>query len=160
MHSVLNARNHLQYVALRQILATWRHYLYVDFCDLIGCRMDSRLGDELARLRQVKGRSVSLREVERQTGISNEYLSQLERGIAKKPAPDVLQKLAKFYQVPYETLLVSAGYLKEKAEARSRRVIPRDVEAMAQSAQFSGEEWDEVKNFMTFLATKRKPGAK
>ena len=72
----------------------------------------------------------------------------------------MLQKLAKFYQVPYETLLVSAGYLKEKAEARSRRVIPRDVEAMAQSAQFSGEEWDEVKNFMTFLATKRKPGAK
>ena len=93
--------------------------------------MESRLGDELARLRQVKGRSVSLREVERQTGISNEYLSQLERGIAKKPAPDVLQKLAKFYQVPYETLLVSAGYLKEKAEARSRRVIPRDVEAVS-----------------------------
>ncbi|MFZ0761904.1 MAG: helix-turn-helix transcriptional regulator [Candidatus Sulfotelmatobacter sp.] len=118
--------------------------------------MESRLGEELARLRQVKGRSVSLREVERQTGISNEYLSQLERGVASKPAPDVLQKLAKFYGTPYESLLVAAGYLKEKA-GKTPRVIPRDVEAMAQSAQFSGDEWDEVRNFMAFLATKRKP---
>jgi transcriptional regulator with XRE-family HTH domain len=122
--------------------------------------MEHRLGEELARLRQVKGRSVSLREVERQTGISNEYLSQLERGVATKPAPDVLQKLAKFYGAPYESLLIAAGYLKEKSGEKNRRVIPRDVEAMAQSAQFSGEEWEEVRNFMTFLATKRKPGAK
>jgi transcriptional regulator with XRE-family HTH domain len=122
--------------------------------------MEHRLGEELARLRQVKGRSVSLREVERQTGISNEYLSQLERGVATKPAPDVLQKLAKFYGTPYESLLMAAGYLKEKSGEKNRRVIPRDVEAMAQSAQFSGEEWEEVRNFMTFLATKRKPGAK
>lgn len=122
--------------------------------------MEHRLGEELARLRQVKGRSVSLREVERQTGISNEYLSQLERGVATKPAPDVLQKLAKFYGTPYESLLMAAGYLKEKSGEKIRRVIPRDVEAMAQSAQFSGEEWEEVRNFMTFLATKRKPGAK
>ena len=122
--------------------------------------MEHRLGEELARLRQVKGRSVSLREVERQTGISNEYLSQLERGVATKPAPDVLQKLAKFYGTPYESLLMAAGYLKEKSGEKNRRVIPCDVEAMAQSAQFSGEEWEEVRNFMTFLATKRKPGAK
>jgi len=118
--------------------------------------MESKLGEELARLRQVKGRAISLREVERQTGISNEYLSQLERGVATKPAPDLLQKLAKFYGAPYESLLVAAGYLKEKSGERNRRVIPRDVEAIAQSAQFSGDEWEEVRNFMTFLATKRK----
>jgi transcriptional regulator with XRE-family HTH domain len=50
--------------------------------------MGSRLGEELVRLRQVKGAGVSQREVERQTGISKQYLSQLERGIATKPAPD------------------------------------------------------------------------
>jgi HTH-type transcriptional regulator, competence development regulator len=121
--------------------------------------MASTLGEELARLRQVKGRTLSLREVERQTGISNEYLSQLERGVATKPAPDVLQKLAKFYGAPYEALLVAAGYLKEKPVGKDR-VFPRDVEAIAQTAKFSGEEWEEVRNFMTFLATKRKPGSK
>jgi transcriptional regulator with XRE-family HTH domain len=82
---------------------------------LVGFEMASTLGEELARLRQVKGRTLSLREVERQTGISNEYLSQLERGVATKPAPDVLQKLAKFYGAPYEALLIAAGYLKEKS---------------------------------------------
>jgi transcriptional regulator with XRE-family HTH domain len=116
--------------------------------------MASTLGEDLARLRQVKG--VSQREVERQVGISNEYLSQLERGIATKPAPDVLQKLAKFYQVSYESLLVAAGYLKEKAAERGARVIPRDVESVARSAQFSGSEWDEVREFMTFVASKRR----
>jgi transcriptional regulator with XRE-family HTH domain len=116
--------------------------------------MASRLSEDLARLRQVKG--VSQREVERQVGISNEYLSQLERGIATKPAPDVLQKLAKFYQVSYESLLVAAGYLKEKAAEKGPRVIPRDVESVARSAQFSGSEWDEVREFMTFVASKRR----
>ncbi len=120
----------------------------------------STLGEELASLRQVKGRTLSLREVERQTGISNEYLSQLERGVATKPAPDVLQKLAKFYGVPYESLLIAAGYLKEKTSDKSPRVFPRDVEAIAKSAQFSGEEWEEVRSFMTFLASKRKPDTK
>jgi len=118
--------------------------------------MASTLGDELSRLRQVKGRSVSLREVERQTGISNEYLSQLERGLATKPAPAVLQSLAKFYDVPYESLLVAAGYLKEKPIDRDRRVFPRDVETLAKSAQFSATEWREVREFMSFLATKRR----
>lgn len=122
--------------------------------------MATKLGDELARLRQVKGRTISLREVERQTGISNEYLSQLERGVATKPAPDVLQKLAKFYGAPYEALLVAAGYLKEKAVDKNWRVVPHDIEAIAKTAQFSGHEWEEVRSFMTFLATKRKPGTK
>jgi|SRR6266446_650527 transcriptional regulator with XRE-family HTH domain len=122
--------------------------------------MESKLGEELARLRQVKGRNISLREVERQTGISNEYLSQLERGIATKPAPDVLQKLAKFYGVPYESLLVAAGYLKDKTPGRNQRVVPRDVETIAKSAQFSGSEWEEVREFMTFLAVKRNRGSK
>ena len=118
--------------------------------------MALKLGEELARLRQIKGRSVSLREVERQTGVSNEYISQLERGIATKPTPDVLQKLAKFYGVTYESLLIAAGYLKEKPSRDRRRVVPREVEAIAESAQFSGDEWEQVREFMTFLAAKRR----
>jgi len=117
--------------------------------------MASRLGEELAQLRQVKDRKLSLREVERQTGISNEYLSQLERGVATKPAPEILQKLAKFYNVPYDSLLVAAGYLKDKPTDRGRKVVPRDIETLAKSAQFSGAEWQEVREFMSFVAAKR-----
>jgi len=117
--------------------------------------MTTKLGEELSRLRQVRNRNLSLREVQRQTGISNEYLSQLERGIATKPAPDVLQKLAQLYQVPYESLLIATGYLKDRPKDDDGRAIPRDIEAVARSARFTGAEWKEVREFMTFVASKR-----
>jgi len=119
------------------------------------------LGEELRRLRELvgQGKKVSLREIETRTGISNEYLSQLERGVAAKPGPDVLQKLAGFYEVPYESLLVAAGYLKEGTGPRSRahHPVPRDVETLASTAKFNEDEWQQVKDFMSFVASKRRP---
>lgn len=120
----------------------------------------SSLGEDLRRLRELAGagKRLSLRDVENKTGISNEYLSQLERGVAARPAPDVLKKLAECYQVPYESLLVAAGYLREGGVVkRGSRAVPRDVEAIASSAKFTEEEWREVKDFMTFVAGKRRP---
>ena len=67
------------------------------------------LSKVLRDIRAVSGKS--LREVEDATGISNAYLSQLERGDAQKPSPDKLQALAKFYEVPYTDLMRAAGYL-------------------------------------------------
>lgn len=119
----------------------------------------NKLGEELRRLREIagQGKKISLREIESKTGISNEYLSQLERGVAAKPGPDVLQKLASFYDVPYESLLVAAGYLKEGASTKkASRQIPSDVEAMASTAKFTEEEWRQVKDFMSFVAAKRR----
>jgi transcriptional regulator with XRE-family HTH domain len=71
------------------------------------------LGDFLKELR---GKS-SLREVQEGTGISHTYLSTLEKGYdprtkkPRKPTPEVLQKLAKFYNVKYADLMYLAGYL-------------------------------------------------
>ena len=53
-----------------------------------------------AVLRKLRG-SMSLREVERQTGIANPYLSSLELG-AKRPGFKVLIQLALFYGGPCE----------------------------------------------------------
>jgi transcriptional regulator with XRE-family HTH domain len=58
-----------------------------------------------------KARGLSLKQVEAEAGVSNAYLSQLERGLRKPPHPDILRRLAKAYEVPVEDLLVSAGYL-------------------------------------------------
>ena len=43
------------------------------------------LAEQLRRIREVK--NVSLREVEKATGISNAYLSQIESGNATNPSP-------------------------------------------------------------------------
>jgi len=68
---------------------------------------------ELAEyLKNLRG-DLSIRQVAEKTGISNAYLSQLESKKRKKPHPDVLQKLADFYDVPILELFEKAGYLKE-----------------------------------------------
>jgi len=68
----------------------------------------SRLGNYLKSLRDAKG--LSLRDVEDKSGVSNAFLSQIESGKVKQPAPVVLYKLADLYSVPYALLMERAGY--------------------------------------------------
>src|SRR2546430_8141000 len=53
---------------------------------------------------------ISLRQLATQAGVSNPYLSQIERGL-RKPSAEVLQQLAKALRIPAETLYVRAGIL-------------------------------------------------
>lgn len=62
----------------------------------------------LAEARRAKG--VSLRQVERATGVSNAYLSQMETGQVAEPSPRKLQALAEYYGLSYDTLMNSCGY--------------------------------------------------
>ena len=59
---------------------------------------------------QRRAAQLSLRQLAAQTGISNPYLSQIERGL-RKPSAEVLQQLAKALRVSAETLYVRAGIL-------------------------------------------------
>jgi transcriptional regulator with XRE-family HTH domain len=52
----------------------------------------------------------SLRQLATASGVSNPYLSQIERGL-RKPSADVLQQLARALQISAETLYVQAGLL-------------------------------------------------
>jgi transcriptional regulator with XRE-family HTH domain len=53
---------------------------------------------------------LSLREVERRTGRSNAYLSQVERGLIRRPDPLVLLELANLYGLNFRTLAEWAGW--------------------------------------------------
>lgn len=63
-------------------------------------------------LKKLRG-EMSIRQVAEKTGISNAYLSQLESGKRNNPHPEVLKKLAKFYEIPVIEFLKKAGYLDE-----------------------------------------------
>ncbi len=56
---------------------------------------------------------MSLRDVERESGVSNAYIAQLEKGDRPAPSPDILKKLARAYNVTVRELLLRAGYLDE-----------------------------------------------
>ncbi|MFC1869779.1 helix-turn-helix domain-containing protein [Chloroflexota bacterium] len=56
---------------------------------------------------------MSLRDVEKESGVSNAYIAQLEKGDRPAPSPDILKKLARAYNVTVRELLLRAGYLDE-----------------------------------------------
>src|SRR4051794_18311952 len=56
---------------------------------------------------------VSLRQLARLAGVSNPYLSQIERGL-RKPSADILQQIAKGLRISAEQLYVRAGILEER----------------------------------------------
>ncbi|MCU6551033.1 helix-turn-helix domain-containing protein, partial [Klebsiella pneumoniae] len=53
---------------------------------------------------------VSMRQLAERSGVSNPYLSQVERGL-RKPSADVLSQIAKALRVSAEVLYVRAGIL-------------------------------------------------
>ncbi len=66
------------------------------------------LGDFLRDQR--RGAQLSLRQLADQAGVSNPYLSQIERGV-RSPSARVLQQLAKALRISAETMYVRAGIL-------------------------------------------------
>jgi transcriptional regulator with XRE-family HTH domain len=58
---------------------------------------------------------LSLRKMSQMAGISNPYLSQIERGL-RRPSAEILQAIAKALRISAETLYVKAGILDEREE--------------------------------------------
>ncbi|MCK9925639.1 helix-turn-helix domain-containing protein [Frankia sp. Mgl5] len=62
---------------------------------------------------QRRGAQISLRQLARQAGVSNPYLSQIERGL-RRPSAEILQQIAKALRISAEVLYVQAGILEER----------------------------------------------
>jgi transcriptional regulator with XRE-family HTH domain len=56
---------------------------------------------------------ISLRQLADNAGISNPYLSQIERGL-RRPSADILQQIAKGLRISAEALYVQAGFLEDR----------------------------------------------
>ena len=118
--------------------------------------MSDKLAETLRNVRGIKG--VKLRDVEKATGISNAYLSQLETGKAENPSPHVLYKLAQYYGVPYKSLMEAAGYLIDEKPATKKQQRPGAVQAALMSAELTPDEAAKVAEFIKFLRSQRRPG--
>ncbi len=67
---------------------------------------------------------VSVRQLAQKAGVSNPYLSQIERGL-RKPSADVLAQIAKALRVSAEVLYIRAGILEpsDTSEVRDSIII-------------------------------------
>jgi transcriptional regulator with XRE-family HTH domain len=72
------------------------------------------LGEFIREQRRVG--QLSLRKLSEQAGISNPYLSQIERGL-RKPSAEILQQIARALEISAETLYVQAGMLEPRTDA-------------------------------------------
>jgi transcriptional regulator with XRE-family HTH domain len=74
----------------------------------------SALGDlgEYIREQRTKAK-VSLRQLARQAGVSNPYLSQIERGL-RKPSAEVLQQIATALRISTPVMYLRAGLLEDR----------------------------------------------
>jgi transcriptional regulator with XRE-family HTH domain len=78
----------------------------------------SRLGDLGEFIRdQRRNARLSLRKLSELAGISNPYLSQIERGL-RKPSAEILQAIARALRISSETLYVRAGILEERDDTQ------------------------------------------
>jgi transcriptional regulator with XRE-family HTH domain len=75
---------------------------------------------------QREAAQVSVRQLAEKAGVSNPYLSQIERGL-RKPSADVLNQIAKALRVSAEVLYVRAGILEPSTTSEVRDAVITDT---------------------------------
>jgi transcriptional regulator with XRE-family HTH domain len=88
----------------------------------------SRVGSIGEYIREQRQRAkISLRQLADAAGVSNPYLSQIERGL-RKPSAEILQQIAKGLRISAEALYVQAGILEDRqAETDVQAAIRADL---------------------------------
>jgi len=96
---------------------------------------EGRLTDLGEFIRAQRGiAQMSLRRLSELAGVSNPYLSQIERGL-RHPSAEILQNIAKALRLSAETLYVRAGILDDEAVP-----TPDVVEAIQRDPHLSAEQ--------------------
>jgi transcriptional regulator with XRE-family HTH domain len=83
------------------------------------------IGDYIRQQRSTA--KISLRQLSKLAGVSNPYLSQIERGL-RKPSAEILQQIAKGLRISAEALYVQAGILDLPAGGPVTEAIRSDPE--------------------------------
>jgi transcriptional regulator with XRE-family HTH domain len=91
----------------------------------------SSLGEFIRRQRELS--EVSMRQFAELVGISNPYLSQIERGL-RAPSEQVVQSIAEALQVSADTLYDQAGVPREKDGAS------KAVQAIREDSRLTGRQ--------------------
>lgn len=99
--------------------------------------LGNSLGDYLREQRQAA--RLSLRQLAEVAGVSNPYLSQIERGL-KRPSAETLRQLAKGLEVSAESLFVRAGILDERPTGDGEGPVPGTREAIAADRLLSARQ--------------------
>jgi len=116
--------------------------------------MTNSLGSTLREARELI--SLTLRQVEEATGISNAYLSQLENDKIKNPSANILYKLASVYRVDLNSLLRASGIIKKSEGVATVDEFSNRIAFYAKD--LTEEEKEEILDFLKFKFQRLKKG--
>jgi|SRR5208282_4696068 len=92
---------------------------------------------------------ISLRQLAQAAGVSNPYLSQIERGL-RRPSADVLQQIARGLRISAEALYVQAGFLEDRPPGPGvRDAVLTDPELTERQKQMLLEVYDSFRKEAT-----------
>jgi transcriptional regulator with XRE-family HTH domain len=99
---------------------------------------------------------ISLRQLSSAAGVSNPYLSQIERGL-RRPSAEILQQIAKGLRISAEALYVQAGILEDRRpDSGVRAAVLADPELTERQKQVL---LDIYESFRRELAARAAEGA-
>jgi transcriptional regulator with XRE-family HTH domain len=102
---------------------------------------------------------ISIRQLAQAAGVSNPYLSQVERGL-RRPSADILQQIAKGLRISAEALYVQAGILDDKRSENSvTEAIKADPEITERQKQMLIDIYESFRKEVR-AGTGAGPGAK
>jgi len=94
---------------------------------------------------QRSGAEMSLRKLAKLAGVSNPYLSQVERGL-RRPSAEILQAIAKALRVSSQTLYVQAGMLEETPHPDVHTAVMGDPALTEQQKQVLLQVYDSFRH--------------
>ncbi len=101
---------------------------------------------------------ISLRQLSQAAGVSNPYLSQIERGL-RNPSAEILQQIAKGLRISAEALYVQAGILEDKpADSGVRSALLADPSLSERQKQVLIEIYESFRKEGGVAAAEPVPG--
>ena len=102
---------------------------------------------------------ISLRQLAQAAGVSNPYLSQVERGL-RRPSADILQQIAKGLRISAEALYIQAGILDDRpSDASVFDAIMSDLELTERQKQMLIEIYESFRKEVRAAASTGDPVA-
>ena len=115
--------------------------------------MEKKIGPYLKQMR--KESNLTLRSVEKKTGISNAYLSQLENDKITNPSPSTLHKLADCYKISYGYLMELVGYPLPINPMNEEKRLKSTFRFGSNQGNLTEDEEKKLLEYLEFLRSKR-----
>ncbi|WP_368293781.1 helix-turn-helix domain-containing protein [Dehalobacter sp. TBBPA1] len=100
---------------------------------------------------------MSVRKLAEKAEISHTEIKRIEDGTRKQPSPKILKTIAAALNVPYNDIMIAAGYLNEaeSGDLPTMMTASQSKSSALDIAELTERELEDVKRYITFIKSQR-----